>query len=89
MSTGLECMFFSTNDDWYYVLQRWDCPVGAWDWMDYADCYGPFGSEDEAEKHLFANHANPGGSSRYTDVEVNETIQRLIDGARNPKRRVW
>lgn len=62
MSTGLECAFVKTGGKWYYVLQDWDCPVGAWDWLEYATAYGPFDTEDSAHDHLRNNHANPGGS---------------------------
>ena len=64
MSTGLECLFVEREKGkWYYILERYDSPKGAWDWLDYADAYGPFSSEERARKHLYHNHANPGGSS--------------------------
>jgi hypothetical protein len=49
--------------EWYYILERYDSPKGAWDWLDYADAFGPFESEEKTREHLFANHANPGGHS--------------------------
>jgi len=62
MSTGLECQIVEhAPQHWYYVLQNWNCPVGAWDWREYATAYGPFASQDEAITHLSRNHANPGG----------------------------
>lgn len=62
MSTGLECLLFESQPgSWYYLLQDCDCPVGAWDWREYASCTGPFTSEDGAFAHLRAYHANPGG----------------------------
>lgn len=62
MSTGLECCFVEREEGkWYYILENWSSPKGAWDWLDYATAYGPFSSEDQAELHLDRNHANPGG----------------------------
>jgi hypothetical protein len=85
MSTGLECLIVEhTPGHWYYVLQDWDCPVGAWDWMEYATAYGPFRSEDDANRHLSQNHANPGGSyTRYfkPDRKPNPTIDQLVKDA--------
>jgi hypothetical protein len=86
MSTGFECEFFRTADDqWFYALQDWDCPVGAWDWHEYASSYGPFATEDEALAHLDDNHANPGGY--FTDhnsenAQPSEVWAKLIKAAR-------
>lgn len=63
MSTGLNCFFFRDNGRWYYLLEDYSSPKMAWDWREYATCYGPFASEEAANKHLQDNHANPGGSS--------------------------
>jgi len=64
MSTGLECMFLEkTEGEWYYILEQYGSPKGVWDWLDYADAYGPFSSEEMAQDHLHKNHANPGGWS--------------------------
>lgn len=89
MSTGLECEIVEvTPGEWFYVLQNWDCPVGAWDWREYATAYGPFGSEDEAEQHLSDHHANPGGWSvvEYEPgAKLSETEQTLFADARERK----
>ena len=84
MSTGLECEFIGTKGKWYYTLQDWSCPVGAWDWREHATTYGPFLSEDAALYHLRNNHANPGGysSTDYGDGELDETTRRCIAEAR-------
>lgn len=63
MSTGLECEFFEREDGWRYILQNYDCPVGAWDWREFATTYGPFPTLRVAQKHLRDYHANPGGYS--------------------------
>lgn len=81
MSTGLECMFIEPKPNrWYYVLQDWSCPVGAWDWREYAKAYGPFRSENAANEHLRRHHANPGGSSTYENAAYtpDETLDALI-----------
>lgn len=87
MSTGFECNFVEFQPGaWYYVLQRWDCPRGAWDWREYADCYGPFPSKEAADEHLRDHHANPGGSStiRYSpDHATDEVLVRLVREARS------
>ena len=86
MSTGFECEFVEVEPDrWYYVLQNWDCPVGAWNWREYATAYGPFGSFEGARDHLHNNHANPGGYSihQYTEgYEPDEIMTNLISAAR-------
>ena len=65
MSTGLECCFVERQKDkWYYILENWNSPKGAWNWLDYATAYGPFRSEEKAEMHLDNHHANPGGWSK-------------------------
>ncbi|HSR22743.1 MAG TPA: hypothetical protein VLW53_04280 [Candidatus Eisenbacteria bacterium] len=65
MSTGLECTFIEVKPGrWYYLLEDWDAPKGAFDWREYATAYGPFDTENEAAEHLDDNHANPGGWSR-------------------------
>lgn len=62
MSTGLECVLFEDADGrWFYVLQRGDCPVDAYDWFDYADVHGSFPSQEQAKRHLQRQYANPGG----------------------------
>lgn len=85
MSTGLECEFVRTaNDEWFYAIQNWDCPVLARDWREYATCYGPFVSEDSAHEHLRKNHANPGGwiSNRNKEGRsLGESWDRLIADA--------
>lgn len=64
MSTGYECEFFEYKpNEWYYTLQNWDCPVGAFDWREYATTYGAFQTLDLAQRHLDRYHANPGGCS--------------------------
>jgi hypothetical protein len=64
MSTGLECLFVERNiGEWYYILEHWDAPKAAFDWLDYATAYGPFNSEEKARTDLYNNHPNPGGSS--------------------------
>lgn len=86
MSTGFECYFVeATPGEWFYVLQNWDCPVGAWDWREYATAYGPFPNLEEAQTHLHKNHANPGGYSTRewsTDVRRDEVEETLIADAR-------
>lgn len=84
MSTGYSCVFVETKGRWYYILQRWDCPVGAFDWMEYADCFGPFTDHKAGYVHLRGNHANPGGSmeERFGDKTLPEgVLKRLLEGA--------
>jgi len=64
MSTGLECLIVEREkSQWFYILEQNGSPKGCWDWLDYADAFGPFVSEEVALKHLFNHHANPGGHS--------------------------
>ena len=65
MSTGLNCAFVEVKPGcWYYLLEDWDSPKGAFDWREHTTAYGPFDTEDDAVEHLDDNHANPGGWSR-------------------------
>jgi len=67
MSTGLECCLVERKlGEWYYILEKWGAPKNAWSWLDYADAYGPFKSEELALDHLHNNHPNPGGYSIIT-----------------------
>lgn len=85
MSTGYECNFIEPEPGrWYYVLQRGDCPVGAWDWREYANCFGPFASYEAADDHLRANHANPGGGTiiNHERYRPGDVWDKLIAEAR-------
>ena len=91
MSTGLELEYFSyTEEDkteWYYALERWNAPKGAFDWMEYADCFGPFPSYIAASNHFAATQPNAGGSSteRYTYETARFTVKELVKRAEAPK----
>lgn len=64
MSTGLECLFVERKEgEWFYILEQGGSPRNCFDWMDYADAYGPFASEEATLKHLRDYQANPGGWS--------------------------
>lgn len=98
MSTGLNCEFYEMADgEWYYVLEEWNAPKMAFNWREFAECYGPFTTQDEARQHLHDHHANPGGSMtiRYTDDYFDgyddEVLKKLIAGATKPDARgaVW
>lgn len=93
MSSGLECHFVTLEtNEVFYVLQDYSCPVGAWDWREYAKAFGPFASEEAAEAHLYVNHANPGGGSSYDHKSGSDPVlDRLIASARASKstRRRW
>ncbi len=91
MSTGLECLFFEHQPRiWYYLLEDWDSPKGAWDWREHSTCYGPFPTKVEAREHLNRNHANPGGScTREFDPaqRADATLDRLVTEAVSPQPR--
>jgi len=85
MSTGLECEFFEYRpNEWYYSLQDYSCPVGAWDWREYSTTYGPFSTEEKALKHLDDNHANPGGFSSlaFVNEEISKQFEQQVKEAR-------
>jgi len=87
MSTNSECDFFQWNEgEWYYLLEDYNAPKNAWDWREHASCYGPFKSEEAAEKHLSDNHANPGGSCN--DTNPNKEDKVLIEHVKNAKKPV-
>lgn len=86
MSTGFECQVIETAPSkWYVVLQNWDCPVGAWDWREYATAYGPYPSTEVAMNELHRNEANPGGyvSFPYQGAfKPDDVLRKLIENAR-------
>lgn len=93
MSSGLECQIIQVEQNkWFYLLQDWDCPRGAWDWREYATAYGPFPDSDAAHVHLQENHANPGGhwllpldpGVERLDLSKDETLAKLIAKAQAP-----
>ena len=90
MSTNSECLIVQVRtDQWYYVLEHRNAPKDAWDWREYADAYGPFATEEQANEHLFRNHANPGGTitemlpAGRTELDLSEdnTLRELIAAA--------
>lgn len=87
MSSGLECVFFEPEPaKWYYALQDDTCPVGAWDWREYASCYGPFPSKESADRHLSDNHCNPGAffTDAHSGFRMDKTYEKLIKEAVRP-----
>lgn len=75
MSTNSECLFFQWNEnEHYYLLEDCDAPNNAWDWREFATCYGPFQSEKQAEEHLRNNHANPGGACHIRQADKSDVI---------------
>lgn len=86
MSTGFACEVIEASpDNWYVVLQNWDCPVGAWDWHEYATAYGPYSSPDVAMDELHKNEANPGGWVKIpyqADSKPGDVLRKLIEDAK-------
>ena len=88
MSSGLECVFVEVEPGkWYYLLQDGDCPAQVRDWREYATAYGPFKTHEQALRHLYANHANPGGwmvmlHESLVEQGILEKWATLVQGAR-------
>lgn len=88
MSSGRECDIVGLSDGrWFYILQAWSCPAGAWDWRDHDPSVGgPFVSADAANAGLSRRHANPGGYSQfeltveeaYADPVLRANISRAL-----------
>jgi hypothetical protein len=55
MSTGLDCGFFKASDGKWYMYLEDSC------YRDVYNDYGPFNSQEEADRYLSRNFANPGG----------------------------
>ena len=84
-SSGLNCELVEWMPGrWYYLLEDYGSPKGAWDWRENSTAYGPFHSQDEAVDHLQQNHSNPGGWSvaEYEErLHKDEVLQGLIEKA--------
>lgn len=88
MSSGLECDIVGLSDGrWFYILQSYGCPAGAWDWRDHDPSVGgPFASADAAHAGLSRRHANPGGYNQfertveeaYADPVLRANISRAL-----------
>jgi hypothetical protein len=92
MSTGLECRIIEPlPNEWYYVLQNWDCPTNCWDWREFATATGPFLTEEAAKEYLFEHESNPGGYSvtPYEEFSSDNVYRTLIRTARNIRRTRW
>lgn len=101
MSTGLNCEFVcvycdenSTRAEWYYILEHSSAPKNADNWREYASAFGPFATEDDADRHLSRHHANPGSSTTRhllrKDLELIDsraTIKILLEEAPRNKAR--
>ena len=74
MSTARECLIFSYQHTWYYLLEDDQAPRSTWDWREYATPYGPFGSEPLARQHLIDHHPNPGSEDRTICADPLEPI---------------
>jgi hypothetical protein len=75
MSSNLECDIVGLTDGrWFYVLQSWSCPAGAWDWRDEDPSVGgPFSSAEAASDGLMRKHSNPGGHNEY-QLTIEEAV---------------
>lgn len=59
MSLNADCQIKEVKPgEWWYFYQRW--PYGL---CPHYNKFGPFKSQEAAEKHLRENQANPGGWS--------------------------
>lgn len=90
MSTNSECMFFQWNQgEWYYVIEDANSMENAWDWREFATCYGPFNTKEQANEHLYQNHANPGGAYIDKNPDKNDTVlQEFVKEAKNTKKKL-
>jgi len=88
MSTNSECLFFKWDSGmWYYLLEDSHAPKNSWDWREYAQCYGPFQDQEEADTHLGINHANPGGCSIDESANCDdEMLKRHVKEADDRKK---
>jgi len=79
MSTGADLRYVEAKPGkWYYEYQCY--PYGA---NDEYDVYGPFSSEEAAEDHCDANHANAGGSQT---IHHDGTDNKLSGKPQSPRR---
>lgn len=76
------------------MLEQTTSPRNAWDWKEYADCFGPFATSDAAY-HELDFHSNPGSFSTVDYAPGNRTTyQALLDKVQEPtitrqKRNPW
>ena len=89
MSTGMECRVFEVSPgEWFYLLQRDDCPAGAWNWTEHAYCGGPYPNADACFDAVRDTHGNPGGyfedplAPGQTAAELSDHVAAMVADAR-------
>lgn len=90
MSTEFECQVIEIETgEWFYILQNWNCQVGAGDWREYATSFGPFGKQEAALDHLRETQPNPGGyqTNESASTVGDPTLARLVSEARQRRER--
>lgn len=90
MSTNSECHIFQWGEggQWYYLLESYHAPKNAWDWREFATCYGPFPSEEAAMEALSNGHANPGGFSTYVAETTDKVLAEHVKNAVKSRNRM-
>ena len=85
MSQNRELEFIEPEPGkWFYVLEDSFAPKDAWDWHEFARCYGPFNSLEAAEEHQYdlSRISTPGANiTPNNEFYPGATISRLIEEA--------
>lgn len=57
-------LIFAQNSDmqWFYIIEQRTAPKDAWDWQEYADCFGPFETLEEAQDHEYRSDSDTSGA---------------------------
>lgn len=70
---------------WFYVLEDRHAPKDTWDWMEFADAFGPFPSLEAAQDHEYESSSDTSGCE-IVDITRSHTIsaqaRKLIAEAR-------
>jgi len=85
-----ELHFYETaGGDWFYVLERPHAPKDMWDWMEFADAFGPFLSLEAAEEHECQSPSDTSGATviDYKPGSIPKTAIDLITECRVTNKR--
>ena len=75
-----ELHFYETaSGDWFYILERQHAPKDMWDWMEFADAFGPFPTYEAAARHEYESPSDTSGSTVVEYVPNKSIPKNALD----------